>query len=63
MLVLSRKEGQSFDIGSGIVVTLLSIRKGKAKIGVTAPREVPIARDDQKRGPRENCRQAAEVGA
>ena len=46
MLVLSRKEGQSFLLGDDIEVTLLEISGDKAKIAIGAPRSVPILRKE-----------------
>jgi len=48
MLVLSRKVGQVFTIGENVVVHLLGYGNGRASIGIEAPREVPILRDDIK---------------
>ena len=46
MLVLSRKEGQSFLLGDNIEVTLLEISGDKAKIAIEAPRSVQILRKE-----------------
>ena len=48
MLVLSRKVDQAFTIGENIVVRFLGYGNGRASIGIEAPREVPILRDDIK---------------
>lgn len=44
MLVLTRKENESIIIDGGIVVTVLSTKKGKMKLGIEAPKEVNIVR-------------------
>lgn len=44
MLVLSRKPGQSLLIGDGITVTVLEVKGDAVRIGVKAPREVPVHR-------------------
>jgi carbon storage regulator len=44
MLVLTRKTGEAIRIGSGIEVTVLSVSKGRVRLGLTAPREVPVHR-------------------
>ena len=44
MLVLTRMEGESVVIGDGIRITLLEIQGGQVRIGVQAPREVPVLR-------------------
>lgn len=46
MLVLTRKLQQSIWIGPDIQVTILAIKGGKVRIGVDAPREVPICRKE-----------------
>lgn len=44
MLVLSRLKGEEIVIAKDIVIRLVECRDGKARIGITAPREVPIYR-------------------
>ena len=46
MLILSRKEKQSFLIGDDIEITLLEISGDKAKIAINAPKEVSILRKE-----------------
>ena len=46
MLVLTRKLGQRLMIGDNIVVTVLSVRGGQVRLGIEAPRSVPIRRDE-----------------
>ena len=46
MLVLSRRAGQSFWIGEDVRVTVLSIERGRTKLGIEAPREVGVRRDE-----------------
>jgi carbon storage regulator len=46
MLVLSRKCGESVVIGEGIVVTILAAQGGRVRLGVTAPPEVPVHREE-----------------
>ena len=46
MLVLSRKQDTSVVIGSGIEVKVLSICRGSVKLGIDAPPEVPIRRNE-----------------
>lgn len=44
MLVLSRREGEQVVIGDGIVVTVTLIERGRVRLGIDAPRDVPIYR-------------------
>lgn len=46
MLVLTRREGQSFRIGDDIVVTISNISGNKVRVGIEAPREVCILREE-----------------
>jgi carbon storage regulator len=46
MLVLSRKPSESVQIDSMIQVTILSISKGRVKIGIKAPNHVSIVRNE-----------------
>jgi carbon storage regulator len=50
MLVLSRKRGEVITIGNGVTVTVLAVQGDRVKIGVVAPAEVPVHRQEiQKR--------------
>ena len=46
MLVLTRKPGQSIMIGDGVEVQVLSVAGEKVRLGITAPREVGIFRNE-----------------
>lgn len=46
MLALARKINQSIMIGNDIEVTLLEIKGDQVKLGITAPKEVPIYRKE-----------------
>lgn len=48
MLVLTRKKGESLYIGDNIVVSVVSIEGARVRIGITAPKNVIIYRDDIK---------------
>lgn len=46
MLILTRKQGEAIFIGDNIKVYVLGIEKGQVKIGVDAPRNVQVVRDN-----------------
>jgi carbon storage regulator len=46
MLVLTRKVGESIMIGDNVRVTILEIAGHKARIGVEAPRDVTVDRQE-----------------
>ncbi len=46
MLVLSRKAGEKIVIDGNITVTVLSQAGGRVRLGINAPQEVAIARDE-----------------
>ncbi|MBQ7558604.1 MAG: carbon storage regulator CsrA [Lachnospiraceae bacterium] len=46
MLALSRKRGESLIIGNNVEVTILDVKNEQVKIGISAPREVPIYRKE-----------------
>ena len=46
MLVLSRKLGEKIYIGDNICITVVDIDRGKIRLGIEAPRDVPIYRQE-----------------
>lgn len=46
MLVISRKPGESMLIGDNIKVTILNVGTDKVTLGIEAPKEVNIIRDE-----------------
>jgi carbon storage regulator len=46
MLVLSRQRDQSIMIGDNIVVTIVDIRGDKVRLGIQAPSEIPVHREE-----------------
>jgi len=44
MLVLTRKEDESIVIRDDIVITVVEIRADKVRLGIEAPKEVPVHR-------------------
>lgn len=46
MLILSRRKGESFIIGNDIKITVLSQRNNQVRIGIDAPRSLPVHREE-----------------
>lgn len=46
MLALSRKKGEALIINNNIEMTVLEIKGDQVKIGIAAPKEVPIYRKE-----------------
>ena len=62
MLVLSRREGESIMIGDSIEVCITRIDQDAVKIGIIAPREMPVFRDEVYRRIRESNLSAVQQG-
>jgi carbon storage regulator len=48
MLVLSRKVGEKILIGDNISVTVVRVAQGMVRIGVEAPQNLPVVREEIK---------------
>jgi carbon storage regulator len=46
MLILTRRTGESVMIGDDVTVTVLGIRHGQVRIGITAPKHVTVHREE-----------------
>ena len=46
MLILTRKPGESLIIGEDIKVTIFSVKGNQVRIGIDAPKDVHIVRDE-----------------
>ncbi len=46
MLVLSRKRDERIVIGDNIVITVVEVRGDKVRLGIEAPSEVPVHRQE-----------------
>lgn len=62
MLVLSRKETQRIRLGDSIVITIVKIGGDKVRIGIDAPADVLVLRDELEIWD-DRLRDAAEIGS
>lgn len=46
MLVLTRRIGETIMIGDNACVTVLGFKRGQIRLGVTAPKELPVDREE-----------------
>lgn len=46
MLALSRKQGESIVIGNDIELTILEVKGDQVKVGIAAPKSVPVYRKE-----------------
>ena len=46
MLALSRKKNEAIIINNNVEVTILEVKGDQVKVGITAPREVPVYRKE-----------------
>ena len=44
MLVLSRQKDESIMIGDDVEITIIDVRGDKVRLGITAPKEIPVHR-------------------
>ena len=54
MLVLSRRVGEKILIGDSVAVTIVRIAPGVVRVGIEAPPEMPIVREEIKEQLKEN---------
>ncbi|NOR41650.1 MAG: carbon storage regulator CsrA [Gammaproteobacteria bacterium] len=46
MLILTRKTGETLMVGDDVTVTVLDVRGNQVRIGINAPREVAVHREE-----------------
>ena len=46
MLALTRKKGESLVINNNIEITVMEVKGDQVKLGITAPKEIPIYRKE-----------------
>jgi carbon storage regulator len=46
MLVLSRKKNEQIIVGDHIVITVVEVRGDRVRLGIEAPQEIPIHRNE-----------------
>lgn len=63
MLALSRKKNEAIVINNNIEVTILEVRGDQVKIGITAPKEIPVYRKEVYLQIQEANREAAGAAA
>jgi len=49
MLILSRKVGERIIIGDNIFIDVVDMRGSRVRIGITAPQEIPVDREEVRR--------------
>lgn len=46
MLVLTRREGESLVIGDNVKLTVLAVKGGQIRVGIEAPKHIPVHREE-----------------
>ncbi len=61
MLVLSRQRDESIVIGDNVVVTIVDVRGDKVRLGIEAPIEIPVHRQEVYDAIQRENRKASEI--
>ena len=46
MLILTRRVGETVMIGTDVTVTVLGVKGNQVRVGINAPKEVPVHREE-----------------
>ena len=46
MLILTRRIGENLRIGTDVMVTILGVKGGQVRVGIDAPRSLPVHREE-----------------
>jgi carbon storage regulator len=59
VLIVARRKGQRIRIGENIEVVVTEISRGEVRLGIVAPKEVPVVREEMRRAVEDANRAAA----
>jgi len=62
MLVLSRHRDESIMIGDDVVITIVDIRGDKVRLGIEAPQDIPVHRQEVYEAIQRENRKAGQMG-
>jgi carbon storage regulator len=46
VLILTRRTGESIQVGESVTVTVLGIKGNQVRVGITAPRDIAVHREE-----------------